>query len=118
MHFNLCLLILLISKFQSSSQEDDDKPNIQDLFASSKVVESKKLFLACQAAGKPSLQFEWFFKNQKIQPDDNVFINHLEDSSLLNIKSMSIDNAGEYTCKVSNSFGSDSKKVHLNLNSK
>lgn len=117
--FCLILSILkLISSFQLENGFENEKPIIQDLFISSKIIENKKLFLTCQLATGKTPMFEWLFNNQKIQPDDNLFINNLEEMSVLNIRSMKIDLAGEYLCKASNSYGSDSKKINLTLNSK
>ena len=112
------ILILFLLKIQLSLQNEDDKPAIQDLLVSSKLIEGKKLFLSCQASSQHPMQFEWYFNKQKIEQDENIYIVDLKDNSILNINSMTIKNSGVYTCQVSNSYGSDSKEVNLQLNSK
>lgn len=102
----------------------NEKPVIQDLFASSKIAENENLFLSCQVAGQGRMQFRWFFEGQQEskkeinQSDENIAINNLDAVSILNIRSMSTDASGSYTCQVSSPLGSDSKTVKLKLNSK
>ena len=118
MYFKL-FLILFILNVNLSYQEEVNKPIIQDLFVSSKLIEGKKLFLSCQiSSGLLPLQFEWYFDQEKLLQNDNVYISNQEETSLLNIRSMKTENSGKYTCQVSNSFGSDSKEVNLQLNGK
>ena len=119
MYFKL-FLILFVLKVKLSTANEHNKPSIQDLLVSSRLVEGKKLFLSCQteSSGAYPIQFEWFFNKQKIESNDNLYITDHKDNSMLNINSMSVENAGLYTCQVGNSFGSDSKSVNLNLNSK
>lgn len=104
------------------------KPMIQDLFASSRLTENATAFLSCQVGGgvgEERMQFRWFFENQEtkikkeIDPSDgNISINNLDAVSILNIRSMTTDTSGAFTCEVSNSLGSDSRTVNLKLNSK
>ena len=116
MYFKI-LLIFVISK-RAICLENEGKPIIQDLFTSSKIIEDKSLFLSCQVTGKQPMQFEWFKNDKKIEQNDNIFINNLDAVSILNIKSMSFENVGSFTCRVLNSFGFDSKTVNLKLNGK
>lgn len=104
---------------------NNGKPIIQDLFASSKIVENESLFLSCQVGGGGRVHFKWFFESQELKTkkeidpnDDNISVTNLDAVSILNIRSMTTDASGYYTCEVTNSFGSDSKTVNLKLNSK
>ena len=50
--------------------------------------------------------------------NENIQVNNLDDSSILIIKSMSLNESGEYTCRVSNSIGEDSRTVPVKLECK
>lgn len=112
---NLVLLVGLVGL----SRCNGEKPVIYDLTIG-KLAENKRFFLTCLAPGgdqrnDQDATFEWFLNGQKVVPTENVFINQLEDSSMLNIRQMTLELAGEYECKVSNRFGEDSRKVSVKL---
>ena len=119
MNFLILLSFLISIKLIVCAAETNDRPIIQDLLVSSKLIEGKKFYLTCQLnSGKLPLYFHWFHFNELIKLNENVAIENSKESSQLIIKEMNFNNSGEYTCKVENSFGLDSKKVHLKLNSK
>lgn len=110
------LLILTLNK--SNCQNRDEKPIIEDLFTSSKSIENKKFSITCQP-NSGHVDFEWHFNGRKITPNDNIAINQVEESSILNIRSMNLDHAGEYTCKIKNSVNQeDSRTISVKLNGK
>ena len=122
MHFVVCS-ILLVLVGPVLSLKNDGRPSIQDLFASSRIVENENAFLSCQVGGEGRMQFKWFFESQGSkkeidQSDDHLFVTSLDALSILNIRSMTTDRSGSYTCQASNSLGSDSRTVNLKLNSK
>ena len=69
--------------------------------------------------GKKPISFEWSFGGKEIKSNDEFSITNLEESSLFNIKSMSINKStNEYQCLARNQFGFDKRNVFLNLNCK
>lgn len=99
------------------SCSDDDRPVISELLTSSKLVANKKFFLTCHlASGKPPNEFEWSLNGKRIIPNDQVNINQQEDYSTLNIRSMTSLFNGEFSCKVRNPFGEDSRTAPVKLN--
>ena len=113
---HLLNLILLVS-LAGRSLCGEEKPTIYDLSFGNKLAESKKFYLNCLlSAGEQDTAFEWFLNGQKVTPNENVqIVNQLEDSSMLNIRSMSLELAGEYECRVSNRFGKDSRSISVKL---
>lgn len=96
----------------------DDRPIIQDLLVSSRLVEGKKVYLTCQLAdtGKLPVNFRWTHSGSLITPNDNVAIINSDESSQLIIKEMNLNSSGNYECKVENSYGFDSRQVDVKLN--
>lgn len=116
MYFQLFLALTIFSNCQA---DDVLKPNLDDLFTSPKLVEGKKFSITCQLSnGKQSehVSFEWFINGKRIESNENVTINQVDDVSLLSIRSMSSDNNGEYTCKSRNEHQQDAKGISIKLN--
>ena len=111
------LFLIFVFLFTKSICSDEDRP-VSEILTSSKLIENKKFHLTCHASGKLPITFEWFFNGQKIAPNDNIAITNLDESSMLNIRSMSVDQSGEYVCKTKNSFGQDNRSVQIKLNGK
>ena len=108
-------LILLVG-LAGHSVCNEEKPTIYDLSFGTKLVENKKFFLTCLlSAGDPDATFEWFLNGQKVLPNENVFMKQHEDSSMLNVRSMNLELAGEFECRVSNQFGQDSRSISVKL---
>ena len=96
-----------------------EKPVIQDLLVSSRLVEGKKFYLTCQLnSGKQPVSFTWYHSDELVKPNDNIAILTNEESSQFTIKEMSLADSGPYVCKVENAYGSDSRRVDLKLNGK
>ena len=87
---NLLILSFLISiKLIACAAETDERPIIQDLLVSSKLIEGKKFYLTCQLnSGKLPVYFHWFHFNELIKSNENVIITNNEESSILAIKEM------------------------------
>ena len=111
---HLLALILFVSLTGRSSEE---KPAIiESLTFATKLAENKKLSLNCLLSDiDPSATFEWFLNGQKVVPNENVYVNQHEDSSMLNIRSMNLEMAGEFECRVLNRFGQDSRSISVKL---
>ena len=109
-------LVLLISLAGQILCDNEEKPTIYDLQIGSKLVENQRFFLTCLApsAGQDAA-FEWFLNGQRLVPNQNIYLKQDEESSMLNIRSMSLELAGEYECRVSNRFGKDSRSTLVKL---
>ena len=109
-------LILLVGLAGRSLSNGREKPTIYDLTFATKLVENKKLSLNCLLSdGDRDASFEWFLNGQKVTPTENVYVHQLEDSSMLNVRQMTLELAGEYECRVSNRFGKDSRRISVKL---
>ena len=115
--FFIILMLLLLSK--SNCQNKEEKPTIEDLFTSTNLIEGKKYSVFCQAS-KESVNFGWLLNGRKVILNDNIVIDNHEDNSQLIIKSMNLENAGDYTCQIKNSNDilQDSRTVSVKLNVK
>ena len=112
----LILVLLVGLAGRSLCAGSEERPTIFDLSIGSKLVENKRFFINCLApGGDQEINFEWFLNGQKIIPNDNVYVSQIEDSSILNIKSMSLELSGEYECRVSSRFGKDSRSISVKL---
>ena len=113
---NFLSLILFVGLAGRTLSVSSEKPAIYDLSFGNKLVESKKFFLVCLLSNSdPNATFEWFLNGQKIAPNENVHVNQLDDSSMLNIRQMSLELSGEYECRVANRFGRDSRRISVRL---
>ena len=115
----LVLILGLLIGSASRSLCVEEKPTIYDLTFGAKLIENKKFFLTCLlSSADPEVGFEWFRNGQKVVPDENVYLKQDEDNSMLNIRRMSLELAGEYECRVSNRFGRDSRRISVKLDGK
>ncbi|XP_074605146.1 cell adhesion molecule Dscam1-like [Brevipalpus obovatus] len=63
--------------------------------------------------GSLPVQFEWLHDEKFIQSSPNIVIDSSKKSSNLIFESLSASNAGNYTCRASNNFGSDVSTSNL-----
>ena len=115
------LLILLISLASQSlgSHGEPKKPTIYPLTFATKPAESKRLSINCLLSdGDQDVVFEWFLNGQKVMTNENVIVSQHEDSSMLTVRSMNVELAGEYECRTSNRFGEDSQSISVKLEGK
>lgn len=111
---NFLILLLIFIKPASCL---DERPVIYDLLVPAKLVEGKKFLLACHLnSGKQPISFTWFHSDELVKPSGNVAVVNAEESSQLTIKEMNLADSGQYTCRVENAYGSDSRSVELKLN--
>ncbi|KAI1289145.1 Hemicentin-2 [Halotydeus destructor] len=90
-----------------------DPPKISPII-NAIVHENTKLKKFCTAeSGSPPLTFEWFKNGGKL--DNSVKITNQEDFSVLAIDSVQSKSAGNYTCTVTNSVGSDRKSFEMTV---
>ena len=94
----------------------EEKPAIYDLQFGNKLEEGKKFFLVCLLSnGDPDAAFDWFLNGRKVIPNENVYVKQDEESSILNVRQMTLELAGEFECRASNRFGRDSRSISVRL---
>lgn len=119
MDLSVLWFLVFLNFLNLVSCSDDDKPVIQDLLVSSKLVEGKKFHLTCNLnSGKQPVSFTWYHLDELVRPNDKKAITNAEEGSQLTIKEMSLADSGKYVCQVENAYGSDSRSVDLKLNGK
>lgn len=65
--------------------------------------------LCTTKTGSLPMNFEWQKKNEEINSNDERYsFQTAELHSLMSIRNVNMHDTGNYTCRVSNSFGSDS----------
>lgn len=113
----LIILIGLLSPFLIA--DDTSRPILLEFWTPKNLAENKTVRLTCALLqGSSAVNFEWFLNDQKIDQNNNRRIIINEESSELVIKSLSVDDLGDYTCTAKNQFGQDSQNVSLYFNSK
>src|SRR2546422_966202 len=93
-----------------------DAPKLFKPLSSDPVAEGSMFGVFCSVlSGSGPLFFQWSKNGQKL-PDsssNNYKIETSEQRSILDIKSISRNDAGNYTCTVTNAYGIDSYSVNL-----
>ena len=114
----LAVIFAFVFLLDLSHCNEDDRPAISELVASSKLVENKKFHLNCHVNSErsPITSFEWLLNGQRVVPNENVLIDQVRDSLFLTIKSMNSSYNGEYSCLIKSAFGEDSKSMQVRLN--
>ena len=112
----ICLkLVSLISLVDSN----DNQPLLQEIPVPKNINENQIVKLSCDLIqGKQPIKIEWYFKNRKIEDDSKYKIRVTEDFANLMIRSLSIDDLGEYFCLASNEFGNHKRYASVYVNSK
>ena len=78
-----------------------------------------KTTFTCQAlSGSLPLTIEWFKNDKEIKELSSTRIRTAEDYSSLVIDSIHSSHSGNYTCKISNAYGSDFYSIELKVEDK
>ncbi|XP_025016015.1 Down syndrome cell adhesion molecule-like protein Dscam2 [Tetranychus urticae] len=77
------------------------------------VIGGKTSFTCQSLSGSSPLQIVWFKDGIELQNPSDIRIRSIEDSSMLIIDSIKSSHSGNYTCKISNRYGSDSHSSEL-----
>ena len=113
------LLIYLIGCFVIAKAGHDEKPVLQEIFVSRKLVENQNVKLNCDLLqGAKPVQFSWFFNDEPVRENERLQIEVRIESSNLMIKGLSVDSVGRYKCVGTNDHGSDQQTVAVYVNSK
>lgn len=72
------------------------------------LKEGESISVVCSVrSGDKPVQFQWKKDGQEIVQNSNIGMQTVKDTSLLIIESVTAKSSGNYTCMVSNKFGSD-----------
>ena len=94
------------------------KPHLLKWSKLTTIRENSSIPLTCVSdSGTEPFKFEWFKNNEKItkQSFPKISITAIDSYSVLNLKNIKIFDAGEYSCHVENSDGSDSTTTILQV---
>ena len=78
-----------------------------------KLADGQAVRLSCALLQGHSVGFQWTFNGEKLKEDVRRRIIYHEDSSDLMIKSLSVDDLGDYQCTARNGQGEDTQRVSL-----
>ncbi|XP_055939180.1 cell adhesion molecule DSCAML1-like isoform X3 [Argiope bruennichi] len=91
-------------------------PKIQPFNLASHFRTGEKVTLFCAIkSGTPPFTFSWMKNSQTLTADSSVEIHQVKDFSSLMFPSLTLESKGNYTCKVSNAFGTDFHTEFLNV---
>ncbi|XP_074595523.1 cell adhesion molecule Dscam1-like [Brevipalpus obovatus] len=105
-------LIWVFTLFHLSSSNERPKisPTPPKIFLKTGEMAS---FTCILQKGSLPVEFEWLKGNNVFRSSSNAVVEKSQRTSSLIIQSVTISDSGNYTCKVSNSFGSDMSTSQL-----
>lgn len=115
------LLIYLLWLLQpvAADEFNENRPIIQEIALPKNFNQNQVVRLNCALVqGTQPLNFEWYFNGQKLENNNKTTIKTRDDSAGLIIRSLSVEDLGDYKCTVSNTYGEDTQKVSLYTNGK
>ncbi|KAG8187812.1 hypothetical protein JTE90_001187 [Oedothorax gibbosus] len=105
-------VIISISGFSVNAES----PRIQPFNLASRFRTGEKVTILCAIkSGTPPFQFTWLKNSQSLGKEEAVEIVQFKDFSNLVLPSLIISSKGNYTCQVTNNYGSDSHTESLNV---
>ncbi|XP_053206727.1 cell adhesion molecule DSCAM-like [Panonychus citri] len=105
------LVILFIISDRIIGQEI---PKVNPFSPFIKPVIGGKTSFTCQSLfGSAPLSITWVKDGQEISDSSEIRIRNIEDSSMLIIDSIKSSHSGNYSCRISNRYGSDSYSSEL-----
>lgn len=110
-------LILIFGLALSASTADHlSKPLLQEILVPKNLAENRTTRLVCSIEQGESIDFSWFLNDRKLESNEKQRIVHNQESSELVIKSLSVDDLGDYRCLGKNKFGQDMQRISLVFN--
>lgn len=96
-----------ILSIAADKSDNNNIPNIQPFnFPPNLSIGQSTKFFCTLVEGAHPVTFRWYKNGQEITGNKNIEITKLRDISILIFNNINIDDAGNYTCTVSNKFGS------------
>lgn len=68
-------------------------------------MEDKSLTLSCVVTGLPRPEITWYRNGKEFVPTPNVSMSYDEETAILNIKRITMDQEGEFKCVAKNAAG-------------
>ena len=90
-------------------------PKIRPFSFPSRVSIGSTTTLTCSASGSQPFTFKWFKDGQELGQQASLVISQSVLSSAIDFTKIQEPNEGNYTCRVTNSFGSDSFTARLEI---
>lgn len=96
---------------------ESSAPKINPFHFPSELATGMRASVLCTVmAGEPPFEFAWFKDGEKLENERKFSIKKFDDFTLnLVISSVDADSNGNFTCRVSNSFGYDQKSAVLSI---
>ena len=115
----LILILEILLQSKSLTEASEDIPLLQEIFVPRSLNENQTIKLNCDIIqAKQPVKIEWYFKNRKLENDSKHKIRATEESASLMIRTLSIDDLGEYFCLASNELGNHKRYASVYMNSK
>ena len=108
------LILGLLSPFVVA--ESSNRPLLQDILVSKNLKENQTTRFVCSIIQGEEVDFEWYFNDKKLDQNDRRRIASHGELSELVIKSLSIDDLGDYKCIGQNKYGQDVQTASLVFN--
>lgn len=93
-----------------------DRPLLQEILIPKSLNENQTTRLVCSIIQGEEVDFEWYCNDKKLDQNGKRRIISHEESSELVIKSLSVEDLGEYKCLGKNKYGQDVQKASLVFN--
>lgn len=117
MTFRMNKSIENVYKIKSFLSTDTDEPIIVPFNVPNELVTGAKVKLMCSVSkGSHPFQFRWMLNGIVVREDEDLFLQQLDDANILNIRQLQAKHNGNYTCQVTNQFGSASHTASLYVN--
>lgn len=85
-----------------------DSPKVQKIFFPDQVVTGQRTSVHCTAiSGTPPMEFKWQRNGHSLKANQQFSIRSSVDYSILFIENVDPSTSGNYTCELTNPFGSD-----------
>lgn len=114
---NLAFWFFLVQLQAILSEGSEELPLLQEIFLPKTLNENQPIKLNCDLLqGKQPVRLDWHFNGKKLDEDSRIKIKTDEDSTSLVIRSLTINDLGEYECLASNEYGQHKRQALVYFN--
>ncbi|VDD97367.1 unnamed protein product, partial [Enterobius vermicularis] len=100
----------------SLSKPPASSPTFSKFLNSVTVEEGETAEFSCQVTGEPEPSIEWLYNGEQISDSRKVRKTYMSGRASLFLLECKLEDEGEYSCRASNSAGSDTSKGNLFVN--